>query len=159
MKKKVSVKWEHNMLFQGAVDNRVISLDAAPNEGGNNDGVRPKALMLIALGGCTGMDVVSLLTKMREKFTAFEVNIEATIDPEKPLVYSAFDVTYLISGQETNTPKIVKAVKMSMDTYCGVAQMLRKVAPVTYHIVVNGVHLDLSKFEPIDDNATSPTPE
>ncbi|MEG0948196.1 MAG: OsmC family protein [Bacteroidales bacterium] len=152
MKKRVSVKWEHNMLFQGAVDDRVIALDAGPNEGGNNDGVRPKALMLIALGGCTGMDVVSLLTKMREKFSSFEVNIEASIDPEHPLVYSGFDVTYLISGKEIHTPKVVKAVKMSMNTYCGVAQMLRKVAPVTYHIIVNGVHLDLSKFEPIEED-------
>ncbi|MEG1585263.1 MAG: OsmC family protein [Bacteroidales bacterium] len=152
MKKRVSVKWEHNMLFQGAVDNRVITLDAGPNEGGNNDGVKPKALLLIALGGCTGMDVVSLLNKMREKFSSFEVNIEATIDPAQPLVYSSFDVTYLISGQEIHTPKVVKAVKMSMNTYCGVAQMLRKVAPVNYHIIVNGVHLDLDKFQPIDDN-------
>lgn len=147
MKKKVSVKWDHNMLFEGAIDNRVITLDAAPSDGGNGEGIRPKALMLVALGGCTGMDVVSLLTKMREKFTAFEVNVEASIDSEQPLVYSGFDITYIISGEEIHTPKVVKAVKMSMDTYCGVAQMLKKVAPVTYHIVVNGVHLDLSKFE------------
>lgn len=151
MKKRVSVKWEHNMLFSGVVDDRVITLDTTEKEGGNDAGIRPKALLLVALGGCTGMDVVSLLNKMREKFKSFEVNIEATIDPETPLVYSSFDVTYLISGSEIHTPKVVKAVKMSMNTYCGVAMMLRKVAPVNYHIVVNGVHLDLDKFKPIED--------
>ncbi|MEG1616966.1 MAG: OsmC family protein [Bacteroidales bacterium] len=152
MKKRVSVKWDHNMVFQGALDDKVITLDAGPKEGGNGVGVRPKALLLVALGGCTGMDVVSILNKMREKFKSFEVNIEATIDPETPLVYSSFDVTYLISGQEIHTPKVVKAVKMSMNTYCGVAKMLRMVAPLHYHIVVNGVHLELDKFALNDES-------
>ena len=150
MKKRVSVKWEHNLMFQGIADNRIIDLDAGLNEGGNGAGMRPKALLLIALGGCTGMDVVNLLTKMREKFSSFEVNIEATINPEQPLVYNGFEVTYLISGKEIHTPKVVKAVTMSMNTYCGVASMLRKVAPVTYHIIVNGIHLDLDKFKTDD---------
>ncbi|MDO5569921.1 MAG: OsmC family protein [Bacteroidales bacterium] len=147
MKKEVFVKWDHNMVFQGIIDNKVITLDTAQNESGLTAGIRPKALMLVALGGCTGMDVVNLLNKMREKFKSFEVGIQATIDPEQPLVYSSFDVTYIISGEELHTPKIVKAVRMSMDTYCGVAMMLRRIAPVNYHIIVNGVHLDLKKFE------------
>ncbi len=140
------------MAFQGVVDDKVILLDAAPNEGGSGSGVRPKALLLIALGGNTGMDVVNFLNQMNEKFKSFEVNIEARIDPEDPLVYSSFEVTYLISGAEIHTPKVVKAVQMSMNTYCGVAMMLRKVAPVNYHIIVNGVHLDLNKFIPGDDS-------
>lgn len=141
------------MTFQGVVEDKVILLDADPKAGGNGAGVKPKALLLIALGGCTGMDVVSLLNKMRENFKSFEVNIEATIDPDDPLVYSSFDVTYLISGAEIHTPKVVKAVQMSMQTYCGVATMLRKVAPVNYHIVVNGVHLDLQKFGPFEETS------
>ena len=146
MKSRVSVKWLNNMAFQGISDSHVVSLDASHEEGGNDNGLRPKALLMMALGGCTGMDVVNLLTKMREKFKSFEVNIEATIDHDNPLVYSSFEVTYIISGPEINTPKIVKAVKMSMDTYCGVAMMLRKIAPINYTIIVNGVTLDIKNF-------------
>ena len=134
------------MVFQGIIDNKIITLDSENNENGQPTGIRPEALMLVALGGCTGMDVVNLLNKMREKFKSFEVNIEATKDNEKPLVYSSFDVTQIISGEGIHTPKVVKAVKMSMDTYCGVAMMLRKIAPVNYHIIVNRIRLEIDKF-------------
>ena len=151
MKNRVSVKWENKLHFHGILDERIVPIDAVDPEDEGSHGIRPKGLLLMALGGCTGIDVASILQKMREDFTSFEVNVSATPDLQNNNIYESFQISYLISGKELHTPKIVRAVRMSMNTYCGVSQMLEKVGPVEYEIIVNGVKLDLDKFETDSD--------
>ena len=104
--------------------------------GGKDTGPRPKALMLIALAGCTAMDVVSILNKMRMPYDDFNVNVEANKTEEHPVVYTDFKIVYRFRGSALDRGKIEKAVSLSQDRYCGVSAMYKSIGPVSYEIVL-----------------------
>jgi len=124
------------MAFVAAQDGHTIRLDASPEHGGLDSGPRPKGLVLTGLAGCTGMDVVSLLTKMRVSFTRFSVEVSADLTAEHPKVFSRIHIRYIRQGPNIARDKVEKAVNLSQDKYCGVASMLRKVCPITHEIVI-----------------------
>ncbi len=129
----VNTRWKGNMAFDSQIDTHTLRIDA-PKEIGRDSGPSPKKLLLSSLAGCTGMDVVSLLQKMRINFTDFEILIDADLTTEHPKVYSEIRMVYKIFGSDLNKEKIQKAVDLSQEKYCGVSAMLKKNSPIKYSV-------------------------
>lgn len=124
------------MAFETEVAGHKIVMDADLESGGEDKGVRPKPLQLVALGGCTGMDVVSLLKKMRVDIDDFQMIIEGELSEEHPKHYQSIHLIYQFKGKDLPIDKLEKAVSMSKDKYCGVAALYKKAIPLTYEIKV-----------------------
>ncbi|NVN96537.1 MAG: OsmC family protein [Bacteroidetes bacterium] len=137
MKHIVNTAWAGKMKFDTEVNGHHIILDAAEDVGGENAGPRPKALMLSALAGCTGMDVVSILKKMKVEPEYFNIKIEADLTEEHPKVYSKVHIIYEFKGKDLEIKKLQKAIELSQEKYCGVSAMYKKAMDVSYEIVVN----------------------
>jgi putative redox protein len=129
------VVWKDEMAFDGELKGTPIPLDAVPEFGGKNYGPTPKPLVLTALAGCTAMDVVSLMRKMKVPFTGFSVEVNGDLTDEHPKVYKAIRIAYRIAGTGLDAEKVEKAVNLSLDKYCGVAAMLKKTAEVSFEII------------------------
>lgn len=136
MKNKVEVKWTDKMSFDATVNDHKIVLDAMEAVGGEDKGPRPKGLLLVALGGCTGMDVVSMLKKMRVEFDYFNVEVEGELTEEHPKYYHTITINYIFRGKDLPMEKLEKAVNLSQDRYCGVTAMLEKAATIKHNIIV-----------------------
>jgi len=136
MKHTVDTSWQGNMKFDAVVSGHHVVMDALPVVGGNDEGARPKELMLAALAGCTGMDVVSILKKMRVEPEYFNIRVEAEMTEEHPKHYTAMHIIYEFKGEGLELEKLQKAVKLSQDQYCGVSTVYRKAMEITYEIVI-----------------------
>lgn len=136
MKQKISNTWIEGMAFEANVDGFKITLDADKAVGGENRGPRPKALTLVSLAGCTSMDVISILKKMRIEPEYFNVEVEGELTEEHPKYYHSIHVKYIFRGKDLPMKKLEKAVSLSEDRYCGVSAMLSKGAKLTSEIVV-----------------------
>ncbi|MDP4268585.1 MAG: OsmC family protein [Bacteroidota bacterium] len=143
MLEKITMKWQESMSFEATIGDNKLTIDATPEHGGQGKGPGPKPLMLTALAGCSGMDVVSLLAKMLEKLEEFDMTVEADMTEEHPKVYTRFTIEYHLKGETLNQDKVIKSVKMSQEKYCGVAAMLRKVAPLDFKIFLNEKQLSI----------------
>ena len=95
-------------------------------ENGDNSGPRPKPLMLAALAGCTGMDVISILKKMKQDVEYFNVTVEGDTEDEHPNAFIKMHIIYEFKGTNLETEKIEKAIGLSMERYCGVSAVYRK---------------------------------
>ena len=120
MKHTVDTLWQGNMKFDAVVSGHHVIMDALPVGGGNNEGARPKELMLSALAGCTGMDVISILKKMRIEPEYFNVKVEAEMTEEHPKHYTSMHITYEFKGENLEIEKLQKAIDLSQERYCGV---------------------------------------
>ncbi len=137
MNHQIEINWEGNMAFEASVNGHKIMLDADFNNFGNNSGPRPKALILTALAGCTGMDVVSLLKKMKVEFTDLKIAVDGELTTEHPMYYHTIHIKYMFKGVDLDMEKINKAIHLSQTKYCGVSAMLAKAAKITYEVIVN----------------------
>ncbi|PID68361.1 MAG: osmotically inducible protein C [Flavobacteriia bacterium] len=137
--KEASVKWIDNMAFEGEVNGHKIIIDADEKVGGLDRGPRPKPFMLLALAGCTGMDVVSILGKMRVDFKDFKVSVDGDLTDEHPKQYHKMHVKYEFWGKDLPMDKLQKAVNLSEERYCGVSAVYQKTMPVTSEIIVHEV--------------------
>ena len=137
MKQDISISWKKGMAFEAEVNGHKIMLDAAEQHGGKDLGPRPKALMLVALAGCTGMDVVSILTKMRVELDNFDVKVEGEQSEEQPVHFISMHIIYEFWGKDLPVDKLEKAISLSHERYCGVSAVYRKAMPVTNEIVVH----------------------
>jgi len=134
MKHTVDTSWLGEMKFDAIVSGHHVVMDALPISGGNDEGVRPKELMLAALAGCTGMDVVAILKKMRIQPEFFNVRVEAEMTEEHPKHYTAMHIIYEFKGEGLDLEKLQKAVNLSQERYCGVAAVYRKAMEITFAI-------------------------
>jgi putative redox protein len=133
MKHEATVRWAGKMTFLGkAGTNHIVPMDTAPDFGGDSSATKPLELLLIGLGGCTGMDLVSLFKKMRVDFSGIEMNLTAERSEEHPNVYTKIDLEYVIYGRGIDEEKVKRAVELSQEKYCSVSAMLRKSCPVNY---------------------------
>ena len=133
MEHNATVSWAGRMTFLGrAGSNHTVPMDAGADFGGDSSATKPLELLLVALGGCTGMDVVSLLQKMRVPFTALEMRVRAERSEEHPKAYTRIDVEYVVSGTGIDEEKVQRAIELSQEKYCSVSAMLRKACPVGY---------------------------
>ena len=137
MAHKTTVTWTEDLAFDVELDGHHFMVDADEQFGGKNRGPKPKALLLSSLAGCTGMDVASLLTKMKMPFDSFSLEIHGEMAEEHPKVYTDILIRYIFHGNELNRDKIEKSIKLSLDKYCGVHAMLVKSANIHYEIVLN----------------------
>lgn len=136
MSKAVNITWTGEMSFEAEVNNFKIALDATEAVGGQNRGPQPKPLTLVSLGGCTGMDVISMLTKMRVKPDYFNVEVSGELTEEHPKYYHTINIRYIFKGKDLPMEKLAKAINLSQDRYCGVTEMLRHVAKINHEIVI-----------------------
>ncbi|MFA6403711.1 MAG: OsmC family protein [Salinivirgaceae bacterium] len=136
MKTSINMNWKKGMAFETEMNGHKIVVDANEENGGNDLGPRPKGLMMVALGGCTGMDVVSILKKMRVEVDDFNVRIEGNLTEEHPKHFDDMKIIYEFTGKNLEEEKLKKAVDLSMERYCGVSAVYRKALKLDYEIVI-----------------------
>jgi len=125
------------MAFEAIVDNHRIVLDSSPAVGGKNRGPRPKPLIMVSLAGCTGMDVISILKKMKVAVSGFNIQVVGTLTEEHPKQYTAIKLIYEFSGKDLPLDKIKHAIELSQEKYCGVSATLKKTIEISYEIKIN----------------------
>ncbi|MBV1888444.1 MAG: OsmC family protein [Urechidicola sp.] len=130
---KIEMNWKGDSLFESVHDDGVVMIDN-PEEDAESNGMRPKALMLSSLAGCGGLDIVSLLKKMRAEVDDFKTVVTADLTDEHPRIYKNVVVTYRFYGSDFKKDKIQKAVDLSVERYCGVMEMFRKFTDVTVNV-------------------------
>ena len=133
----VTTVWKENMVFESDNPSGETLFMDAPDEGIENKGLRPKALMLSSLAGCSGLDVVSLLKKMRAEVNDFKMVVHGELTEEHPRYYHKVVIEYHFYGSDLQEDKINKAVKLSVDQYCGVMEMFRQFAKVTTEVYLH----------------------
>jgi putative redox protein len=140
------VKWVEGMQFIGiAPSGHAIPLDTHEAVGGTDSAARPAELTLVSLGGCTAMDVVSILRKMRVPFEDFEVEVRADAAEEHPKVFTRIEIVYRITG-DVPEDKLVKAINLSQERYCSISAMMRKAVPLTFrHEIVRTKEKEASR--------------
>ncbi len=136
MKHEITCTWAGDMAFEAAVSGHTIRVDAEESVGGKDSGPRPKPLVLVALAGCSGMDVVSILKKMREPVSWFDMKVSGDLTEEHPKYYTSVKITYEFKASDgLSDANVRKAVTLSQDKYCGVNALLKKAIPVEWEIV------------------------
>lgn len=125
MKHVLDLAWRDNLAFECDMDGHRLVVDASKESGGDDLGPRPKKLMMAALAGCTGIDVVSILKKMKVEPEAFNVIVEGDVADEHPMRYYKMKVIYQFKGKDLPLDKLEKAVKLSEEKYCGVSAAYR----------------------------------
>ena len=126
MKHVVDMAWTDKVAFETDMDGHKVVIDATNESGGSDLGPRPKKLMLTALAGCTGVDVVMILKKMKVEPEAFNVIVEADVTDEHSKHYSKMKVIYQFKGKDLPKDKLEKAIKLSEEKYCGVTAVYKK---------------------------------
>lgn len=124
---KVSTKWLGNMRFESTnPSGHNLFIDAGEENGGKGEGYRPKALMLSGLAGCSGLDVASLIKKMKLDVEDFNIEIEANLTEEHPKYYDKVAMHFHFYGKDLSEKKLQRAVDLSIEKYCGVMEMFRQ---------------------------------
>ena len=129
---RTTTKWIANHLFESEHDGNKISMD-----GGKKKGNGPKALLLSGLAGCSGIDVVDILEKMRIVFEDFRIEVETTQTEEHPKVFKDIHITFRMKTDPANEDKVKKAIELSLDKYCGVSAMLKKNSSIQYKLEIS----------------------
>lgn len=135
MTHKVVTTWKKNLKFES--DNPgglTLTMDASREVGGDDEGLRPKALMLSSLAGCSGIDVASLFKKMRVEVDSYHIDVAGELTEEHPKYYHTVTVGYHFYGSNLPKEKIEKAVNLSVERYCGVMEMFRRFAEMKIDI-------------------------
>jgi putative redox protein len=136
MTHEVSINWLEGVAFESTGDGHSITIDAPFEAGGQNKGIRPKMLLLASLGGCTAVDVVLILQKMKVKLTNMRIMVEGKLTEAHPKVYESIVVKYHFSGEDLDITKLQKAIDLSQEKYCGVTAMLRNSVKISYQIII-----------------------
>lgn len=131
----IGIQWKESLKFEAEAYGQKLMLDGDAAIGEAGIGFRPKPLMLISLAGCTGMDVASLLKKMRVEFSDFSVDVDAELTEEHPQRYTRVHITYKIKVNPEDREKMEKAVSLSKEKYCGVSFMFEKFSTLTSEII------------------------
>lgn len=130
----IKTAWKGGLAFESDINGHPIRMDAPVASGGEDSGYGPKKLMLVALSGCTGMDVVSILKKMHVDIEKVEIEVQGDVTDEHPKHYHKMHVIYYFQGKNLPIDKLQKAVRMSEDTYCGVRAAYAKGMELTSEI-------------------------
>jgi putative redox protein len=128
-----------------------VTLDAAEDGGGQNAGFRPMELLLIGLGGCTGMDVISILRKKRQQVTGYEVHVSGIRAEHHPMVFVEITVEHIVTGHHIQQEAVERAIQLSEERYCGAGAMLGKVAHLTHTFRI----VEVAETSPFVTAATS----
>lgn len=127
------IKWIKNMQMVGTTDSgHIVNLDGPPELGGENLGARPMELLLLGLGGCTTVDVVTTLKKMRQSIQGCEVKISSERADEYPKIFTKIHLNFYLKGDNLDQKKIAKAISLSVEKYCSASVMLGQMTKITH---------------------------
>lgn len=135
-KEEIKIDWLGNLAFKTEVNGHEMVMDTAADAGGEDLGPRPKMLMLVALAGCTGMDVVTILRKMKVAVDSFSVKVIGDQVDEHPKFFRGMHVIYEFRGKDLPMDKLMKAVSLSDEKYCSVSATLKQGLTITHEIVI-----------------------
>ena len=130
----VSTVFNDHMAFTASINGHDVRMDTTADDGGEDSGPSPKRLMLASLAGCTGIDIVSVLNKMKVTFSDFTIDVHAALTAEHPKTYNHVKITYKIKVAEEDKSKMIKAVNLSVEKYCGVFAMFKTFAKMDTEI-------------------------
>ncbi len=136
MLNEINVKWNGKMSFSTEIDGHNLIVDSSSDVGGENKGPRPKKLLLLALAGCTGMDVISILKKMKVEIFNFSIKVIGNTQEEHPKKYTDISIKYQFKGNNLEYVKIKKAVDLSKDKYCSVIAILKEAVKLNFEIEI-----------------------
>jgi putative redox protein len=136
MKDTINVKWMGDMAFEAAIREHRVLMDANEDSGGHNSGPRPKPMLMASLAGCTGMDVMSILRKMKVEVSDLNIRVEGIIAEEHPKIYTSIHLIYEFKGESLPMDRLFRAIQLSQEKYCGVSLSLQKAMPVTWEIKI-----------------------
>jgi putative redox protein len=130
---KARIKWVENAcLMAEAESGHGVVIDGAAEIGGRNLGVRPMEMILMGLGGCTAMDVLSILKKQRQNITDCVIEVSGQRREQPPKIFTDIHIHYIITGRDLKNTKVKRAVDLSAESYCSVSAMLGKSANITH---------------------------
>jgi len=128
-----NITYTGGMQFVASADSgHAVVMDADADSGGNNTGSRPMELLLMGLGGCSGMDIISILRKKKQQVTGLEAHVSGTMADEYPHKYTEITIEYIVTGKALSEAAVKRAVQLSMDKYCSVKATLEGSARVTF---------------------------
>ena len=134
----ITTKWKGGMAFESNNPSGLnLTIDASPDDGGDGAGFRPKALMLSSLAGCSGLDVASLIKKMKLEVDDFHIETIANLTDGHPKYYDKVVMEYHFHGNNLNEGKLQRAVDLSVEKYCGVMGMFRQFASLEIKTIFN----------------------
>jgi putative redox protein len=128
---KTTTTWKKEHEFISEHEGNIIHID-----GDKKNGNGPKSLLLSGIAGCSGIDVVDILNKMKVEFSDLVIDAEAKLTDEHPKVFTVINITYKIKTAKENEDKVRKAIKLSLEKYCGVSAMLKKNSPIHYTLEI-----------------------
>jgi len=127
----VILNWKGRMAFEGVTPSGFQQrVDTEPSSGGDNSGARPMELIALGLAGCTGMDVISILSKKRQNISDFQVQFHGVRADEHPKVFTEAVIEYLVYGTDVNVEAVLRAVELSAEKYCPAQAMLSMAFPI-----------------------------
>ncbi len=135
---EIDTFWMGKMQFNAAVAGHTVIMDAPERVGGEDAGPIPKPFVLVALSGCTGMDIVALLRKTKLEVDSLNIHVTGELSKQAPIEYISIHLVYEIAADENIKEQVLKVVDDSQNKYCGVSNMLKKALPVTWEIIFNG---------------------
>lgn len=130
----VDVEWRHDLTFDAHQQGRTFTIMSSPQDDPEQRAISPKQLLLTGLAGCTGLDLASLLPKMRVPFSALRVRVEATLSEEHPRTYTSIHMVYEVECSNEHRGSVDRAVELSITKYCGVHAMLEKASRITHEV-------------------------
>lgn len=134
---KATVTWKGNMLFTGrGPSGHTVNMDAPPSAGGQDSSARPMEILLLALGGCTAMDVISILKKKRKTVTFLEIYLDADQDQDYPKKLNSVLITYKLIGEDLDAESVRRAIELSEKKYCSVAATLGFPVKISWNMEV-----------------------
>ena len=130
---KAKITYVNKMQFVGEADSgHAIVMDADPESGGKNTGLRPMELLLVGIGGCSGMDIVSILKKKKQTISGLEINVNGQKAESYPQKFTGIDIEFIIKGKNISEEAVKRAVQLSMEKYCSVKASLEGSANINY---------------------------
>lgn len=139
MERNSRLEWIDGFHFEGySHSGKKIRLDSWKDRENEEAGPTPAELIPMALGACTGMDVILIVGKMRVDLTGFELEVKSRITDEHPKVFTNFELIFHVKGEDLDPEKIEHAVALSRDKYCLISNTLKKVADITHYYTING---------------------
>ena len=134
------ITWVQDALFVGeSGSGHTITMDGSPDDGGRDLAARPMEMVLLGMGGCTAIDVASMLRKQRQDVRDIIVELEAERADDFPKVFTSVKLIYRVRGKKLNRALVERAVSLSDEKYCSATAMIRKSAAVTHQIVLEDV--------------------
>jgi putative redox protein len=133
-----TVRWIDGMMMVGeSASGHAVVMDGPENLGGKNLGIRPMEMLLLGMGGCTTIDVMSMLKKMREEVRDCRAEISAERADDHPKVFTKIHIHFVVEGVDLDEKKVGKAIGLSADKYCSASIMLGKTATVTHDFEIH----------------------